>query len=107
MLIKKDPDVIKSYLEDSSNISGGYTDEVMIPETAEEVSEILAEASRKGVPVTVSGGGTGTTGARVAFGGRIGMTRLACVVTAVVRCPSPIYFASRGTNVISPCIRLT
>jgi len=42
---------------------------VMIPETVEEVSDVLAEANRDRTPVTVSGAGTGTVGGRVPFGG--------------------------------------
>src|SRR5688572_1714570 len=41
----------------------------MIPETVEEVSDVLAEANRDRTPVTVSGAGTGTVGGRVPFGG--------------------------------------
>jgi D-lactate dehydrogenase (cytochrome) len=41
----------------------------VIPESVEEVAEVLAEANRDRVPVTVSGAGTGTVGGRVAFGG--------------------------------------
>jgi D-lactate dehydrogenase (cytochrome) len=40
-----------------------------LPESVEEVSEILAGANRERVPVTVSGAGTGTVGGRVPFGG--------------------------------------
>ena len=47
----------------------GHADRVALPESVEEVSEILAAANRDRVPVTVSGAGTGTVGGRVAFGG--------------------------------------
>src|SRR5688500_5805450 len=43
----------------------------MIPETVEEVSDVLAEANRDRTPVTVSGAGTGTVGGRVPFGGLV------------------------------------
>ena len=71
MLIKKDPDIIKSYLEDSSNIKGGAADEIVIPENAVELANFLKDADSKKVPVTISGGGTGTTGSRVPFGGKV------------------------------------
>lgn len=69
MLSKKDPDVIKSYLEDTSNLKGGYTAEVAIPENIEEVSQFLASANSTNTPVTITGGGTSTTGSRIPFGG--------------------------------------
>ena len=42
---------------------------MLFPETAEEVADILAEATRTNTPVTVSGAGTGTVAGRVPFGG--------------------------------------
>jgi len=69
MLIKKDKDFLKNYLEDSSNLKGGYVEEVALPESIEELSILLKEANSKKIPVTVSGGGTGTTGSRIPFGG--------------------------------------
>jgi FAD/FMN-containing dehydrogenases len=49
----------------------GHADAVVLPESIDDVSEILASANRDGTPVTVSGAGTGTVGGRVAFGGII------------------------------------
>lgn len=69
MLIKKDRDFLRNYLEDSSNLKGGYADEVALPENIEELSLLLRESNSKKVPVTISGGGTGTTGSRIPFGG--------------------------------------
>ena len=63
--------LIDSYLSDASFIRDGYADRVVLPESIEEVSEILAAANRDRIPVTVSGAGTGTVGGRVAFGGLI------------------------------------
>jgi len=71
MLIKNDPDLIQSYLEDYSNIAGGYCDSVYLPKADEEVSAILQTASRDKLPITVSGAGTGVTGARIPFGGSV------------------------------------
>jgi D-lactate dehydrogenase (cytochrome) len=67
--IKSQPDEIESFLTDASFIRDGYADRVVLPESIDEVSEILARANRDCVPVTVSGAGTGTVGGRVAFGG--------------------------------------
>ncbi len=68
MLIKSEPDEIQSYLSDASNMSG-FAERVAFPESAQEVSEILAEATRTSTPVTVSGAGTGIVGGRVPQGG--------------------------------------
>ena len=51
MLIKKDKDVIASYLEDYSNLKGGFTEGVAIPETESEIINLLKEAGRKKTPV--------------------------------------------------------
>jgi D-lactate dehydrogenase (cytochrome) len=69
MQTKSAPDEIQSYLSDASFIRDGYADRVFLPETIEEVSEILSAANRDRTPVTVSGAGTGTVGGRVPFGG--------------------------------------
>lgn len=69
MQTKTNPDEIESFLSDASFIREGHADRVVLPESVEEVSEILASANRERVPVTVSGAGTGTVGGRVAFGG--------------------------------------
>lgn len=66
MLLKDD---IEDYLSDASFIREGYADKVALPETIEEVAQVLSEASRDATPVTVSGAGTGTVGGRVPFGG--------------------------------------
>jgi D-lactate dehydrogenase (cytochrome) len=69
MLTKTEPDEIQSFLTDASFIREGHADRVVLPESVEEVSEILASANHERVPLTVSGAGTGTVGGRVAFGG--------------------------------------
>jgi D-lactate dehydrogenase (cytochrome) len=69
MQTKSAPDEIQSFLSDASFIRDGYADRVVLPETIEEVSEILSAANRDRAPVTVSGAGTGTVGGRVPFGG--------------------------------------
>ena len=69
MLTKSQPDEIQDYLSDASYVQGGHAIRVVFPETAEEVAEILATATRDGTPVTISGAGTGTVAGRVPFGG--------------------------------------
>ena len=69
MQTKSNPEEIESFLSDASFIRDGYADRVVLPESVEEVAEILASANRERIPVTVSGAGTGTVGGRVAFGG--------------------------------------
>lgn len=71
MLIKKDPYTIRSYFEDSSNVKGGHADEVVIPENIDEVVEFIKKSNADKTPVTISGGGTGTTGSRVPLGGKV------------------------------------
>jgi D-lactate dehydrogenase (cytochrome) len=62
---------LQDYLTDASFIRDGYAERVVIPDSVEEVAEVLTDANRSRVPVTVSGAGTGTVGGRVAFGGII------------------------------------
>lgn len=71
MLKKTDPDIIKGYLEDSSNLSGGSADGVYIPENDAEIIEALKECNAKKIPLTVSAGETGTTGGCIPFSGWI------------------------------------
>jgi D-lactate dehydrogenase (cytochrome) len=71
MQTKSDPDEIQSFLADASFIRDGHADRVVLPETIEEVAEVLASANRDRTPVTVSGAGTGTVGGRVPFGGTV------------------------------------
>src|ERR687883_209617 len=69
MLSKSQPDEVQSYLADASNLAGGQAVRVVWPESAEEASAVLREASRTRTPVTVAGAGTGIVGGRVPFGG--------------------------------------
>lgn len=69
MQTKSNLDEIQSFLSDASFLRGGHADRVVVPESVAEVAEVLANANRDRVPVTISGAGTGTVGGRVAFGG--------------------------------------
>jgi D-lactate dehydrogenase (cytochrome) len=69
MLRSTNPDVIRPYLKDASNLTGGYADEVVFPEDEKEVVQVMDEACRTKTPVTIAGNGTGLVGARIPFGG--------------------------------------
>lgn len=70
MIIKRDIATFASYLEDTSNLSGrAHT--VYIPQDCAEMAELLRECGRKRMPITCTGGRTGTTGGCVAQGGII------------------------------------
>src|SRR5437773_300698 len=69
MLTKSQPDEIQSFLVDSSHVAGGFAERVVFPETDRDVAQLLGEASRAKIPVTISGAGTGTVAGRVPFGG--------------------------------------
>lgn len=71
MIVKKEQDEIAGFLHDASNIPGGAAERVCLAETAEEVAALLAECTRTGTPLTVSGAGTGLAGGRVPMGGSV------------------------------------
>jgi D-lactate dehydrogenase (cytochrome) len=68
MIIKTSPDEIQNYLTDASNLKGNC-DAVYFPDNEEDVIQILKEAFENKIKVTISGNGTGLTGARVPQGG--------------------------------------
>ncbi len=59
---------VAPYLEDASGFVG-HAEALYVPDDEAQVCAILREAARTATPVTVSGAGTGLTGARVAQGG--------------------------------------
>ncbi|NNE97889.1 MAG: FAD-binding oxidoreductase [Pyrinomonadaceae bacterium] len=69
MHVKTKTDEFPDYLVDASNLSGGYAEKLFIPQTKKEIAEILSEANKKGIAVTVSGARTGTVGGAIPFGG--------------------------------------
>ncbi|MFN2511363.1 MAG: FAD-binding oxidoreductase [Pyrinomonadaceae bacterium] len=71
MLSKSNPDEIQAFVSDASYLPGGFASQVIFPESAEQVAEVLARATREGTSVTVSGAGTGTVAGRVPFGGYV------------------------------------
>ncbi len=68
MIIKTEQDEIQNYLIDASNTKG-FCEAVYIPENVSEMAGIIKEANEKKHSVTISGNGTGLTGARVPKGG--------------------------------------
>jgi len=71
MLIKKDPDLLQAYLEDYSNIKGGFCESVLFPETEQDAIEAISDYGRRKIPLTITAAGTGVTGGRVPFGGSV------------------------------------
>src|SRR6185436_6091113 len=68
MLTKTQPDEIQDYLSDASYLRGGNASRVILPETPEEVTSILNEATQTKAAIRISGAGTGTVAGRVPFG---------------------------------------
>lgn len=64
MIIKTKQDELQNYLTDASNFRGSC-EAVYIPQSKDELIKILKEANAQKTKVTVSGAGTGLTGARV------------------------------------------
>lgn len=71
MQVKTQLDELQNYLTDASNMPGGHAERLFVPETADDVAEVLREAFEKGVPVTISGARTGTVGGAIPFGGYV------------------------------------
>jgi len=102
MLTKSDSEEIGSYLSDASYMRGGRADRVVFPESAEEVAEILKDASRTQTPVTISGAGTGTVGGRIPFGGILLATDELNEIKSLVHTEK-----SKGTAVAEAGVRLS
>ena len=71
MQVKTQLDDIQDYLTDASNMPGGYASKLLIPESAEQIAQILSGANESKTPVTISGARTGTVGGAIPFGGII------------------------------------
>jgi len=55
-------------VKDASHFEG-HAERIVFPTTEEQIAQLLRKANETKIPVTVSGGGTGLTGARVPLGG--------------------------------------
>ena len=62
MIRKTSKESIAPYLRDASNYSGGKAEEVLIPESVDELVCALKDDLR---PVTISGAGTGLNASRI------------------------------------------
>jgi D-lactate dehydrogenase (cytochrome) len=70
MQVRTDVDAIAEFETDEGGaFHAAGIEAVYYPESTSDVAEVLREANARGTAVTVSGGGTGVTGARVATGG--------------------------------------
>jgi len=88
MLTKTATDEIQSYLSDSSYLTGGHAAQLVLPENAEEIAEVLDGATRARTPVSISGAGTGTVAGRVPFGGIVLATDKLNQIKSIVRTDS-------------------
>lgn len=68
MILKTDPEEFQNYLSDASNYSG-TADKVFLPESEDEIIELVKEANLNKTRLTISGNGTGLNGGRVPEGG--------------------------------------
>lgn len=71
MQVKTQIEDLQNYLTDASNMQGGHATKLFIPESADEIAQILKEANESKTPVTISGGRTGTVGGAIPFGGDV------------------------------------
>ena len=71
MITKTDKEAITPYLTDSSGMKNSHAEIVYVPQNFAEAAQSLRSCSDGGLPVTISGAGTGTTGARLPFGGAV------------------------------------
>jgi len=71
MQVKTQLEDLQNYLTDASNMQGGTADKLFIPESADEIAQILREANENKIPVTISGARTGTVGGAIPFGGYV------------------------------------
>lgn len=101
MQTKSNPEDVQLFLTDASFIREGHAERVVFPESIDEVADVLANANRDGLPVTVSGAGTGTVGGRVAFGGIILAT------DKLNRIKSIVHHADGGSAVVEPAVILS
>ena len=69
MIVKTGADAVP-YIKDTSNIPGS-AEKVYVPSSIDGVVSVMRDHHERGVPLTFSAGGTGTTGGRTACGGDV------------------------------------
>ncbi len=62
------PQELEAHLKDASHFKG-HAQRIIHPASEEEVALLLRQAQKEKIPITISGAGTGLTGARVPLGG--------------------------------------
>ncbi|MFA7227810.1 MAG: FAD-binding oxidoreductase [Melioribacteraceae bacterium] len=70
MIVKNDIEQFRDYLSDASNYKG-FADSIYFPESETELIVLLKELNSQKTKITITGNGTGLTGARVPEGGVI------------------------------------
>ncbi|MBI1884218.1 MAG: FAD-binding oxidoreductase [Chlamydiae bacterium] len=76
LLRKTDPAEFQEYLQDASRMVGGNALAVIFPQTEEQISQYLKNASQKNTPVTIAGNHTGLVGGAIPLGGEVIATLL-------------------------------
>jgi len=77
------PDAVAPFLADTSGLRDAHCAAVLCPQRIDEVPEVLARARSAGLPVTVSGAHTATTGAALPYGGIVLSTQRLTRIHAV------------------------
>jgi D-lactate dehydrogenase (cytochrome) len=67
--VKRQKDEIENYLTDASFLPGGHAEGLFVPDSIDDISAVLLDASKTGTAVTVAGSRTGTVGGAIPFGG--------------------------------------
>ncbi len=100
MIIKTDPSQLLSYLEDSSGLKGTGVEKVYIPESYQDVVEVVFEANRNHELITISGGGTGTTGGRIALKGSVlSLEKLNSIIEINTSAENPYVIVQAGATI--------
>ncbi len=105
MITKSNPEEVRSYAADASNLAGGHAARVVFPDSAEAVASVLVGATRTGTPVTVAGAGTGIVGGRVPFGGVVLATDRLNLIGEIVKDEKGGGAATAGAGVVLADLR--
>lgn len=71
MQVKTQMEDLQNYLTDASNMRGGHAEKLFIPESADEIAQVIRGANEGKTPVSISGARTGTVGGAIPFGGYV------------------------------------
>ena len=85
MIIKQKADEFQNYLSDASNYQG-IAEAVYLPESEHEIMALIKKFNADGTRITISGNGTGLTGARVPEGGVVISTERLNKIVECNRC---------------------